>query len=835
MKIVSWNVNGMRAAWGHGLATFLEEYEADIYAFQETKLTRPFPLAMKAGYEMYWNFCEEQRGYAGTAVMTRIKPLKVSYDMGDASLPIEGRILTLEFGYFCLVCCYFPNSLRSPERRNYRTEWDRAFIRYIGELRRTQKALIVCGDLNVVWLDEDNRGEVFESEIQTNLGEILEKGMLDSYRHLYPEAEGAYTWWSRKVNRAGNAPGRRLDYILVSDNMAGAVSEAAILSGAKGSDHLPVLLELDLEEEPGSRVRHWETLYTYDNLLRLEARRVPLSGLRCSNLGALWDSVDWARAEAHLADMQCALAKTAYSHISDAIAKWQRRIVYSIDAKLLAVKHVCDHAATAGVDGVKWTTSHEKMAAALALTSRDYRAMPSRMLLITCRGGKQRRVRIDTFYDRAMQTLYSYALDPVAESLGDAHSYAYRKGRSTFDINARIIEAFSGSDAPKWVLRADVRSCYDTMCHDWILSHIPLPRNVLREFLKSGFVFGSQHYQTDVGIGIGEPLSPIIANMVLDGMQEYVYSRLYPTGDIDPANGFMLRYADDIIVAARTAETARRIEDYIHYFLSERGLALAEEKTQITHINEGFTFMKRLYRSDGPRLYASPSEKAVDLFMANVRDTVEKYKGSQMSLIEKLNRMIDGWVTYHKVTEAREAFQRMDVHITALLLDFCRKRHPKWNIEQITQHYWHKDREGNRHFSLPERREVRVRRLSDTLFYQYGPVWPGMNPYTDTTYLSKRYRNRQIQSVTGSYRAVWEKQGGKCHYCGRPILPEEKKALVDVNPTHSYAVRNKAYVHWRCTSGSLDYIDSDIQPATLNELRELLEEMGEEDLQPITC
>ncbi len=834
MKIVSWNVNGVRAAWGHGLAAFLGEYDADIFAFQETKLSEPFLLAEKEDYETYWNFCSERSGYSGTAVMTRIKPLAITYGIGNPTVKTEGRIITLEFDHFYLITCYFPNALRSYLRKDYRAEWDEAFIQYIEELKHNNKPVIICGDFNVVAKEEemdsdDSIEEEFQTEEQTNLTRIISCGFVDAYRHLHPGKTGKYTWWSRKRDRNRGGKGRRLDYFFVSNDMTDCIVKSGMLTNVSGSDHCPVYLEIAIRDTNEIRyVPQWKNRYTYKDLLELEEKRVPLNGIRFSNLEALWKSIDWKQAETHLSDMQEALAKSARTGLSYLITKWQKKIVYSIDAKLLAVRSVCNNAVSAGVDGVKWRTPYEKMSAALSLTSKDYKAIPARLLLIKCKNGKQRRIRIETFYDRAIQTLYSYALDPIAESLGDRNSYAYRKGRSSYDINARIINIFSGADAPEWVLLADVKACYDSMCHDWIMKHIPLPHVILREFLKSGFVFGGQRYLTDAGIGLGEPLSPIVANMVLDGLQQYVYSRLYPTGEIDFKNGYLLRYADDIVIASRTGETAYRIKGYVQEFLHERGLELSEEKTLITHTSQGFTFMKREYWKEGCRLFAKPSRKAVEIFMGNIKETIENYTGSQKSLIDKVNKMIDGWVTYHKVTDSREAFTEIDTYISGLLLDLCRKKHPKWSMGKIFEKYWYLDHDGRRYYSLPNKREVRIKQLSDTLFYRYTPVKPGVNPYIDKEYLEQRRSKRQIESMTGIYRSIWMHQNGKCYYCGRSILVDEEKELVDIGTGHFPIERHRAYVHKRCAYGSLEYIDTDVMPVTLNDLRDLLTRLSSE-------
>ena len=311
------------------------------------------------------------------------------------------------------------------------------------------------------------------------------------------------------------------------------------------------------------------------------------------NLRHLWESIDWDEAEQNLLKMQEALAKSAYSHDRDLITKWQKRIVYSLDAKLLAIRHVTSTSSSKGIDNVNWDTPADKMAAVFSLTSKDYEALPSRMIIIESKKGKKRRIQLGTWRDRAMQTLYAYALDPVAESWADRKSFAFRKGRSAFDLNEYIKLAFSGREAPEWVFVGDVKQCYEHISHDWVLKYIPVYKPILTEFLKAGYFLSGELFPTDEGVGIGCTLSPIIANMVLDGMQDFVYRKLHgKLEDIDYDNGNMIRYADDIIFAARTEDDAHKIAGFVEEFLALRGLELSKEKSYVTNISRGFNFIE---------------------------------------------------------------------------------------------------------------------------------------------------------------------------------------------------------------------------------------------------
>lgn len=756
--------------------------------------------------------------------------------MGDAFFDTEGRIITLEFEDFFFVNCYVPNSQRSDRRYDYRSSWDIRFIQYIHQLRY-RKPVVVCGDFNVAISDKDIYGENKWVELYSDgflttereyLMDLVENGFVDTYRLIHPEETGKYTWWSNRRFKRKENQGWRLDYFLVSANLAEKVLESTMLTDVFGSDHCPICLEMNLSTEAADEAAAFISVrssYTYQDLLKLEEDSFLLRYINRTDMTDLWNSIDWEQAERNLGTMQMALAKSAYTRKPKLIAKWQDRIVRSLDARLLAVRHTCSTSGGTGVDCIRWTTPHEKMSAALSLTSKGYRAMPSRLLLVKSKNGKERRIHIETYFDRAMQCLYAYALDPIAESWGDRKSFAYRKGRSGYDMNEYIKLGMSGDDAPEWLFLADVKKCYENISHDWIMENIPMSKYMLHQFLRAGYVFGGKLFPTDVGVGIGCSISPIVANMALDGLQAHVYSRLYPDGETDYADGNMVRYADDILFMARTERTALKIRQYTAEFLEERGLVLSAEKSRVMHVDEGFTFMSRTYYKQGTQLLARPSDAAVERFMASVRDTIKNCTGSQNALIEKLNHQIDGWVTYHKVSEADEAFRKMDVYINALLLELCESKHPKWDRKKVIEKYWYKAGDGRNCYALPNKKEVRVKFLSDTLPVDYFAVRTGVNPYIDVEYLEERSQERQMLSVTGVYRSIWNRQEGKCHYCGNKILRDDEKALVEVEPGRSRFAARMAYVHKRCLYCSLDYIDTEFLPVSLNDVMEVLEQL----------
>ena len=250
MKFISWNVNGLRACMEKGFMQYFADADADFFCLQETKLSAGQLSLSLPDYHMYWNYAEK-KGYSGTAVFARQEPLSVSYGLGVPELDHEGRMITLEYPEFFLVTCYTPNAQRELARINHRMKWDEAFRRKIAELD-SQKPVVICGDLNVAHREIDlknpasNRGNAgFSDQERESFQKTLELGFTDSFRHLYPDVTGAYSWWSYMFHAREKNAGWRIDYFLVSNRAAGQIKEAKIHSEIFGSDHCPVELVLE--------------------------------------------------------------------------------------------------------------------------------------------------------------------------------------------------------------------------------------------------------------------------------------------------------------------------------------------------------------------------------------------------------------------------------------------------------------------------------------------------------------------------------------------------------------------------------------------------------------
>lgn len=249
MKLISWNVNGLRACVKKGFIAQFQALDADIFCVQETKLQAGQIDLELPGYLQYWCYAEK-KGYSGTAIFTRRKPLRVSYNLGIDIHDTEGRVITLEFETFFLVCVYTPNAQDGLRRLAYRMQWEDAFRAYLVELDH-HKPVIVCGDMNVAHQEIDlkrpsqNRGNPgFSDEERGKFTELLAAGLTDSFRFLYPDQEDAYSWWSYRANARANNVGWRIDYFLVSNRLQNRIQDAFLFPEITGSDHCPVGLEL---------------------------------------------------------------------------------------------------------------------------------------------------------------------------------------------------------------------------------------------------------------------------------------------------------------------------------------------------------------------------------------------------------------------------------------------------------------------------------------------------------------------------------------------------------------------------------------------------------------
>ena len=545
----------------------------------------------------------------------------------------------------------------------------------------------------------------------------------------------------------------------------------------------------------------------------------------------LWRSMNWENIYRHLAHLQKELSIAANEQNYTKVTTLQKAITEETDIRALAVHKVIDeHSVGAGIDGVMWITDAQKMMGAMSLNAEDYKSQPFRRIIIQDKKNmKERHIGVPTVKDRAMQTLYSFALDPVSEATADKKSFAFRKGRSGLDVHYYICEALKYPNSPEWVLKGDIKSCYESISHEWLLRNIPMNTHVLYEFLKSGFVFGHSLFPTEQGISLGMSISPIIANMTLDGLQKVIFDLQPKYEQLDYANGNLVRYADDIIVTARTEESAQLIKSKIQKFLALRGLKLSEKKTKIIHISDGFDFLSRNYCKRDGLFCATPSEKAVKNFENNLKTYILESgkQRSQRSLIKGINARLQGWSGYHRVEQSEETFRHFDVLVATLLLKLMLTLYPKKSKKHIIDTYWYTEADGTKTFALPHRKDIRVVRMRDILLTEHKPIVLRANPYTEPEYFETRLDIQDINKANGQYKSIWRRQKGKCYYCGEQITESQPRELVHRNSPDDADVSNLAYIHTACKHDEAFFIQTDIENPDNIDIFKLAKEITE--------
>ena len=296
------------------------------------------------------------------------------------------------------------------------------------------------------------------------------------------------------------------------------------------------------------------------------------------------------------------------------------------------------------------------------------------------------------------QTSFTLALDPVAETLADPNSYGFRPLRSTADAIEQCFNTLAKRKSAEWILEGDIRGCFDNISHAWLLNNIPMEKAVLRKWLKAGYIDKGTLFATEAGTPQGGIISPVLANLTLDGLEAAVLASVGPTARVRARNKVhVVRYADDFMVTGISKEVLEnQVRPAVVQFLTVRGLELSEEKTRITHISEGFDFLSQNVRKYSGKLLIKPARKSIKALMDKVREVVQGSKAAtQEALITKLNPIIRGWAMYHRHVVAKSCFSSVDRQIWQLLRQWAVRRHRTKSAGWIKHKYFHT--EGNRH------------------------------------------------------------------------------------------------------------------------------------------
>ncbi len=413
---------------------------------------------------------------------------------------------------------------------------------------------------------------------------------------------------------------------------------------------------------------------------------VPLIGAPPS-LAKEWESLDWTALQRRVHRLQVRIAKAVKENHFGRARALQRLLTHSFAAKALAVRRVTRNRGknTPGVDGVLWRSPRQKMLAVRLLKRRGYCAQPLRRVYIAKSRGGKRPLGIPTIYDRAMQALYLLALNPVAETTADRNSYGFRLGRSTADALGQCFIALAKSYSAKWVLEGDIESCFDRISHDWLLEHVLIDRSILRSWLNAGYFENARLYATEQGTPQGGIISPVLANLALDGLEKVARDAAPRRSKVN-----FVRFADDFVITGQSRELLEeKILPAISSFLAERGLRLSPEKTKITHIDTGFDFLGANVRKYNGKLLIKPTKRNAVGFVRSIREFIRRARSiTTAELIRALNRKVRGWAHAFRHLVSSDVFQFVDAAIFKSLLRWVRRRHPRKNWRWLRRKYF---------------------------------------------------------------------------------------------------------------------------------------------------
>lgn len=423
-----------------------------------------------------------------------------------------------------------------------------------------------------------------------------------------------------------------------------------------------------------------------------------LTGASSAPLG--WDDLDWSEITRQVKRLQMRIAKAIREKRFGKVKALQRLLTHSFYGKLLAVKRVTDNkgSKTPGVDGIIWNTKKKKITAIQTLRRRGYRPQPLRRIYIPKKNGKLRPLSIPAMKCRAMQALHLLALEPVSETLADENSYGFRPLRSCADAIEHCFNLFAQKGAARWVLEGDIKSCFDKINHKWLLDNVLMDKTILHKWLKAGYIEEENLFSTEEGTPQGGIISPTLLVMTLRGLQQRIMKINSTANKVR-----IVIYADDFIVSGATKEVLENeVKPAIKEFLLERGLELSEEKTKVTHIQDGFDFLGFNLKKYKDKLLIKPTKQSVKSCLKNIRDTIKARKSVNTEvLIRVLNPKIRGWANYYSSVVSKKIFSYVDHHIFIATWEWAKRRHPNKSRKWVKEKYFRNSRSRQWVFSAP--------------------------------------------------------------------------------------------------------------------------------------
>jgi RNA-directed DNA polymerase len=457
----------------------------------------------------------------------------------------------------------------------------------------------------------------------------------------------------------------------------------------------------------------------------------------------LWDSINWKNVKQAVNRLQTRIVKAVKAGNMKRVRSLQRLLARSFAGKLIAVKRVSENRGkrTPGVDNELLDTPAKKWRQAKKLNSADYKPQPLKRTYIPKKNGKKRPLGIPAMQDRAEQALELLGLDPVSECKADNHSYGFRKERSVHDAIDACFNALRGKGSAQYVLEGDIKGCFDHFNHDWMGDNIPTQKKKLRLWLKSGYLEKGIYNPTEEGSPQGGIISPTLANMALDGLQELLFKRFKK-----PEKVHFVRYADDFIITGESWEMlANEVKPMVSHFLKERGLSLSEEKTRISHINDGFDFLGFNIRKYKGKLLIKPSKAGIVSVKRKIREILKANMTAKTdNLIGMLNPVIRGWANFYRHVVSQEIYDKIDSAIWKMTWQWAVRRHPNKPLKWIKSKYL--QRNGFKNWVFCEKGgKLQLLRMSDTPIRRHIKIKSEANPYDP---LWKKYFEKRSKKFT---------------------------------------------------------------------------------------
>jgi RNA-directed DNA polymerase len=510
-----------------------------------------------------------------------------------------------------------------------------------------------------------------------------------------------------------------------------------------------------------------------------------------SSVGALtlvngdWHAINWQKVSEEVRRLQARIVQATQAGRWGKVKALQHLLTHSFSGKAMAVRRVTENEGkkTSGVDGITWNTPNKKATALKTLKQRGYTPLPLRRVYIPKQDkSKVRPLGIPAMRDRAMQALYLLALDPIAETTADPNSYGFRRERCCADAIQQCYILLAKKTSASWILEGDIRSCFDRISHDWLLVHVPMDKALLKKWLKAGFMHRQFLYPTEEGTPQGGIVSPVLANLALDGLEQRlreVFPKPKTRSQVNRV--YFVRYADDFVITADSKELLEaKVKPVVAQFLGERGLELSSEKTKITPIEAGFDFLGQTVRKYRGKLLITPSKKNQKAFLEKVREVLHRNKQATAGqVIVQLNPLIRGWANYHRHVNSKRTFADIDHAIFTALWRWAARRHPNKGRRWVQEKYF--GSLGFRNWVFfgdirvegGETKILHLAQASQTALQHHARIKDGANPYDPAweLYFEERLGIKMSHTLRGRRQLsfLWREQKGICPVCHQKI------------------------------------------------------------------